>query len=136
MVVVIYLGTNLLEAFHCHDNMTGKSNLVRVDKIARLFILVIVNSWVTQGGYPDKHQLEYTQKKKGQLQKSNIAILKDQSTTKSSLTTRIKEEVVIALYTAGLYLPKGRTSHPVLLIIKIFLPLVDMLTDWVNAGNG
>ena len=65
-----------------------------------------------------------------------MAIFKEESTTKASLTTKIKEEAVIALYTAGMNLPRGRTSHPLILLIKIFLPLVDMLTDWVNAGNG
>ena len=69
----------------------------------------------------------------------NKVIFKDESPKQSPrvwITTRLKQEAVIALYTAGAYLPKGRMSHPAMLIIKIFLPLTDMLTDWINAGIG
>ena len=50
------------------------------------------------------------------------------------LKQRISRETVIALYTARAYLP-GFFSRKILLLVLI-LPIVDLTTDWINAGIG
>ena len=53
--------------------------------------------------------------------------------TISSSNAGISRESVIYLYTAKLYLP-GLFQRNAFLILGIILPLVDMLTDYINAG--
>mgnify|MGYP006944968752 CR=1 FL=1 len=53
----------------------------------------------------------------------------------TATTTRIKQNVTDALFTARVFLP-GLFEKNVFLILNIFLPLVDFLTDAINAGNG
>ena len=56
--------------------------------------------------------------------------------TLSTVNARLKLEVVIALYAARAYLPRGITNTQFFLIFKLVLPLVDVATDWINAGLG
>ena len=60
----------------------------------------------------------------------------DTSNAGSNDTTgRIKQNVTDALFTARVFLP-GLFEKNVFLILNIVLPLVDFLTDAINAGNG
>ena len=52
---------------------------------------------------------------------------------------KIKKEVVIALYTARAYLPATEgvfkfLQQPLFLLISLFMPIIDVTTDWINAG--
>ena len=54
------------------------------------------------------------------------------------LSARISQETVAALYAAKLFLPgpKENVFRRLLFYLKLILPLVDFLTDWINAGTG
>ena len=56
-------------------------------------------------------------------------------TTQSSVTSRIKREAVIAIYTARQFLP-GFFARQFFLILFLMLPFFDLSTDWYNAGSG
>ena len=53
--------------------------------------------------------------------------------TNDVTNSKIPREVVIYLYTAKLYFP-GLFQRNAFLIIAIIMPLVDLLTDYINAG--
>ena len=57
------------------------------------------------------------------------------SNASNDTTGRIKQNVTDALFTARVFLP-GLFEKNVFLILNIVLPLVDFLTDAINAGNG
>ena len=57
------------------------------------------------------------------------------SNLSTETTRRIKQNVTDALFTARVFLP-GLFKKNVFLILNIVLPLVDFLTDAINAGNG
>ena len=55
-----------------------------------------------------------------------------------SVNQDVSQEGVIALYSAGVFLPGPRSNvvKQALLYMQLILPLVDFLTDWINAGMG
>ena len=57
------------------------------------------------------------------------------SNLSTETTRRIKQNVTDALFTARVFLP-GLFEKNVFLILNLILPLVDFLTDAINAGNG
>ena len=48
--------------------------------------------------------------------------------------TRLQREAIIGLHTARAFLP-GLLERRFLWILPIILPLVDLTTDWINAGR-
>jgi len=61
-------------------------------------------------------------------------VFKGSRSNKRPVNMSINREAVIALYAARLFLP-GFFARRFLLLVPIILPLVDMATDWINAGN-
>ena len=55
--------------------------------------------------------------------------------TSNAGTERIKQNVAAALFTARQFLP-GFFDRKAFLIVSLILPLVDFLTDGINAGSG
>ena len=68
-----------------------------------------------------------------------VVFLLDTLNAGSNLSTektgRIKQNVTAALFTARVFLP-GLFEKNVFLILNLVLPLVDFLTDAINAGIG
>ena len=64
-----------------------------------------------------------------------LKYLSDMPLNKSSIKYRVRSEAVIALYTARQFLP-GFFARQSFLILYLILPLVDLATDWNNAGTG
>ena len=49
------------------------------------------------------------------------------------MAAKIKLETVIALFTARAFLP-GLLQRPAIMILFMFLPCIDMITDVINSG--
>ena len=69
------------------------------------------------------------------IEKQCSNFLSSEKMASNSIKSEMTREVVTYLYTAKLYLP-GFFQRNAFLIIGLILPLVDMLTDYINAGYG